>query len=109
MREDDADDPLSRPDHVSRRRCGRTAPLEGMGPIAQQLMSDTLELQQLVNDPSKFAFDAAQVANGSTELLDEVAQSKITGEEERYSASICSTWRPTFRARAKATTWSHPA
>lgn len=42
-------------------------------------------MQQLVADPNAFSFDAAQVANGSTELLDEVAQSKITGEEERYS------------------------
>ena len=29
--------------------------------------------------------EAAQVANGAVELLGEVSQSKITGEEERYS------------------------
>ena len=28
---------------------------------------------------------AAQIANGANELLDEVSASKITGEEERYS------------------------
>ena len=30
-------------------------------------------------------YQPAQLANGATELLDEVAKSKITGEEERYS------------------------
>ncbi len=29
--------------------------------------------------------EAAQIANGSVELLGEVSKSKITGEEERYS------------------------
>ena len=31
------------------------------------------------------SLEAAQIANGSVELLGEVSKSKITGEEERYS------------------------
>jgi iron uptake system component EfeO len=86
MREDDADDPSEFTGfHRLEKAIWQDGSLEGMAPIAQQLMSDTLQLQSLVNDPAKFSFDAAQIANGSTELLDEVAQSKITGEEERYS------------------------
>ncbi len=53
--------------------------------MAQGLVANTLKLQQLVNDPTSFSFDAADIANGSTELLDEVARTKVTGEEERYS------------------------
>jgi iron uptake system component EfeO len=59
--------------------------IDTAGPIADKLLEDVTQLQTLVNDPGAFQFDAAQIANGSTELLDEVAQSKISGEEERYS------------------------
>jgi iron uptake system component EfeO len=59
--------------------------LANMGPVAHDLLANVQELQTLVNDPTAFSFDAAQVANGAVELLDEVGKSKITGEEERYS------------------------
>jgi hypothetical protein len=59
--------------------------LDGLGPVADQLVADTQRLQSLVNDPARFRFDAAQMANGSSELLAEVVKSKLTGEEERYS------------------------
>ena len=32
-----------------------------------------------------FTFQPAEIANGAVSLLDEVAQNKVTGEEERYS------------------------
>ena len=54
----------------------------GMPAIAATLVSDTEQLQKLVAD---FEIDAAQIANGATELLNEVSNSKISGEEERYS------------------------
>jgi iron uptake system component EfeO len=59
--------------------------LADMSPVAHALLANVQELQTLVNDPTAFTFDAAQVANGAVELLDEVSKSKITGEEERYS------------------------
>jgi len=42
--------------------------LDGMGPVAHQLLGGTQQLQQLVNDPAAFTFDAAQfvVASGGT-------------------------------------------
>lgn len=54
----------------------------GMPAVAATLVSDTEQLQKLVAD---FQIDAAQMANGATELLNEVSNSKISGEEERYS------------------------
>lgn len=49
---------------------------------AKQLMADVKKLQRLTADNS---YDPVQLANGAVELLNEVSQSKITGEEERYS------------------------
>jgi len=56
--------------------------LAGMGPIADKLSADITKLQKLTKTAK---FQPAQIANGSVGLLDEVAKSKITGEEDRYS------------------------
>ena len=53
-----------------------------MTPIATKLMADVLKLQGLVATET---YQAAALANGAAELLDEIAASKVTGEEERYS------------------------
>jgi iron uptake system component EfeO len=52
------------------------------GPIADRLLAD---VQQLVTKANAAKLSPLQLANGAKELLDEVASSKITGEEERYS------------------------
>jgi iron uptake system component EfeO len=86
MREDDADEHTPFTGfHRLERAIWQDGRLDGTAPIAQQLVADVLQLQQLVDDPVAFDFEAARIANGSTELLDEVANSKISGEEERYS------------------------
>jgi FTR1 family protein len=54
----------------------------GAGPLAGGLLANTLRLQGLVRTVQ---LQPAQVANGAKSLLDEVASSKITGEEDRYS------------------------
>ena len=54
----------------------------GMTPIANKLDTDVRKLQSLVKTTT---YQPAQLANGATELLNEVASSKITGEEDRYS------------------------
>ena len=54
----------------------------GMAPIAQKLVADIAKLQAAV---ATATYQPAQLANGASELLDEIAASKITGEEERYS------------------------
>lgn len=49
---------------------------------ARQLMADVEKLRKLAAENT---YDPVQLANGAVELLNEVSQSKITGEEERYS------------------------
>jgi hypothetical protein len=56
--------------------------LAGMAPVADRLTADLTKLRSLVENQS---YQPAQIANGCVELLDEVAKSKVTGEEERYS------------------------
>ncbi|BCJ38736.1 iron uptake system protein EfeO [Actinocatenispora thailandica] len=55
---------------------------KGMKPVADKLDADIAKLQKLV---ASAKYQPAQLANGATELLNEVASSKITGEEDRYS------------------------
>ncbi len=52
--------------------------------VADQMMVDTLELQRRVNAPD-FEIAPFEIGNGAKELLDELATSKITGEEEMWS------------------------
>jgi iron uptake system component EfeO len=54
----------------------------GMGPVADKLLVDVKALLTKIKTTS---FQPAQLANGATELLNEVSKSKLTGEEERYS------------------------
>ena len=53
-----------------------------MTPVAKKLVADVRLLQELTRQVD---LEPAQVANGASELLGEVANSKITGEEDRYS------------------------
>ena len=56
--------------------------LDGMAPVAKQLLADVEELDERA---ATIKLQAAQIANGANGLLDEVSASKVTGEEERYS------------------------
>jgi iron uptake system component EfeO len=55
---------------------------KGLAPVATKLDQDVAKLKTLV---ATVKFQPAQLANGATELLNEVASSKITGEGDRYS------------------------
>jgi iron uptake system component EfeO len=55
---------------------------EGMSPVATKLLTDVKDLQARIPG---IELEPAQLANGAVELLNEVASSKITGEEDRYS------------------------
>ncbi|HCW46705.1 iron uptake system protein EfeO [Mixta calida] len=55
---------------------------EGMAQYADRLYEDTLELQKRI---SELAFPPGKVVGGAADLIEEVAASKISGEEERYS------------------------
>ena len=52
--------------------------------IADQLVADVTELNQKVKAPD-YKIDSTQIASGAQGLLDEIAISKITGEEDIFS------------------------
>ncbi len=56
--------------------------VSGDGKIADQLLADVKKVVELANQTK---LSPLQLANGSKELLDEVATGKVTGEEDRYS------------------------
>ena len=56
--------------------------LAGLAPYGDRLVADVARLQKLAKT---LHYQPTELANGAQELLDEVAASKITGEEERYS------------------------
>ena len=56
--------------------------LAGMAAWGNKLVTDVGLLQQKAK---QLTYQAPDLANGAQGLLDEVASSKITGEEERYS------------------------
>ena len=56
--------------------------LAGTGKWGDELVADVKLLRQKAKS---LTFQAPELANGAQSLLDEVASSKITGEEERYS------------------------
>lgn len=51
-------------------------------PVAKKLRTDTLELQKRIKD---LAIEPKKLVGGASDLIEEVAAHKITGEEERYS------------------------
>jgi iron uptake system component EfeO len=56
--------------------------LKGLAPYGDRLLANVEKLHRLVIG---LHYQPAELANGAVSLLDEVAKSKITGEEERYS------------------------
>ncbi|GAA3615251.1 peptidase M75 family protein [Kineosporia mesophila] len=56
--------------------------LKGTSDLAQQLDTNVEKLQTVIKDVD---FTPLVMGNGAKSLLDEVAKSKVTGEEERYS------------------------
>lgn len=73
--------------------------LKGMSALADELDKDGARLAKLVAHNS---YQPAQLANGATELLNEVASSKITGEEDRYSHTDLSDFKANVVGGKKA-------
>ena len=55
---------------------------KGLGPIADKLLADVKTLE---TKTETLTYKPDELANGANGLLDEVATSKISGEEDRYS------------------------
>ena len=68
--------------HPIERRLWVQDTTAGTRALAAKLDADTRRLRRLVRTVK---LEPAQIGNGANELLGEVAKSKITGEEERYS------------------------
>ena len=80
--------------------------LAGMTPIASQLDADVAKLKTLAATTS---YQPAQLANGATDLLNEVAARKITGEEDRYSHTDLSDFEANILGGEKAFDLLRPA
>lgn len=61
-----------------------TGPQPDTNAVADQLLADIKELNDKVESPD-FTIDPTQIAGGAQGLLDEIASSKITGEEDIFS------------------------
>jgi FTR1 family protein len=68
--------------HRIERALWETNSTRGMDPIADKLLADVKTLEAKTRTLS---YQPDELANGANGLLDEVASSKITGEEDRYS------------------------
>lgn len=55
---------------------------EGLGPVADKLNADVQELKKRITD---LTFPPEKVVGGAAVLMEEVAATKISGEEDRYS------------------------
>lgn len=77
-----------------------------MTTVANELDKDGARLAKLVADTT---YQPAQLANGATELLNEVASSKITGEEDRYSHTDLSDFKANIVGGKKAFDLLEPA
>lgn len=57
---------------------------EGLGPVADKLMADVTDLEKRISD---LALPPEKVVGGAAALMEEVAATKISGEEDRYSGT----------------------
>jgi iron uptake system component EfeO len=78
----------------------------GTKPYARKLLAD---VQQLARRVRTLELQPAQLANGAVELLNEVAGSKITGEEDRYSHTDLSDFQGNLTGAEKAFQLLRPA
>ncbi len=85
-REDDyekkAEDPKFTGFHRIEKALWGDKSTKGMETFATQLNTDVLDLQKRIDE---LAFPPSKVVGGAAGLIEEVASSKISGEEDRYS------------------------
>ncbi|MFI0898816.1 iron uptake system protein EfeO [Streptomyces sp. NPDC020983] len=106
-REDDVTDPSKWTGfHRLEKALWKDRSLAGMKPVADKLDADVARLRTLV---ATTTYQPAQLANGATGLLDEVAASKVTGEEDRYSHTDLSDFEANVIGAQKAFELLKPA
>jgi iron uptake system component EfeO len=78
---------------------------EGMTPLADKLLQDTLELQSRVGD---LTIPPDKMVGGAAGLIEEVAATKISGEEDRYSGTDLSDFQANVDGAQKIFTLLRP-
>jgi iron uptake system component EfeO len=79
---------------------------QGTARYGAKLLADVRDLQRKIPG---LELQPAQIANGAVGLLDEVSNSKITGEEDRYSHTDLSDFQANFTGAAEAFRALEPA
>jgi len=80
--------------------------LNGAAPLANKLL---VNVQTLNTKVPSLPLSAAQLINGSVALLNEIANVKITGEEDRYSHTDLSDFQGNLSGARKAFEYVRPA
>ena len=80
--ENKADDPAFGGFHRIEKALFAEKNTAGMAPVADRLMHDVRELQSRIGD---LAIPPNKMVGGAASLIEEVAATKISGEEDRYS------------------------
>ncbi len=73
--------------------------LTGTVPLADQLLSN---VERLSREVPSLPLEATQLINGAVELLNEITNVKITGEEDRYSHTDLSDFQGNLEGARKA-------
>jgi iron uptake system component EfeO len=85
--------------HRIERTLWEQSTTKGTEPYAKKLIADVDTLQRKVKT---IELQPAQLANGAVELMNEVSNSKITGEEDRYSHTDLSDFEGNLSGSRKA-------
>jgi len=71
---------------------------DGLAPIADKLLADVTELNKRITD---LTFPPDKVVGGAAALMEEVAATKISGEEDRYSHTDLADFKANFDGSRK--------
>ncbi|MEG0922755.1 MAG: iron uptake system protein EfeO [Comamonas sp.] len=71
---------------------------QNLGPVADKLLADVKELQKRI---ATLTFPPEKVVGGAAVLMEEVAATKISGEEERYSHTDLDDFQANFEGAEK--------
>jgi iron uptake system component EfeO len=108
-REDDfakkAEDPAFTGFHRLEKALYKDNSTEGMKPIAEQLMKDTLTLQKRIDG---LTIEPKNMVGGAAALIEEVAATKVTGEEDRYSRTDLWDFNANLEGSQKIVELLHP-
>lgn len=76
-----------------------------MKPVAEKLMQDTLTLQKRIKE---LTIEPKNMVGGAAELIEEVAKTKISGEEDRYSHTDLWDFNSNIEGSQKIVALLHP-